>query len=421
MRSSHRSKRSSRRSFLVSSPSHQANQVIAWGALATSVACAFPHTAYADEAARDATPSSLAPAAGEPPRVSIAQPAYSDLVKGNTPIVIAVTPGSAPTKTIELLVDGVTASDGPQALPNVPSAQFNWDTTRKDSKGRLLFKDGLHRLTVRVTDEKGARGEAETQVYINNSRIPDAKAPSLQWMNIQSGDLLHGQVDFHLKASDNFGVKFVAITVNPVDAPDRRPSMRASLINRAPYVYKLDTTRLPDGVYVLSARALDMLQNEGEAQRITFGVANNGVNPTVIQQLDAVREAEQAKAPAKSGERLVKNTVPTKATTNASTRREAAMSGRARPSVAPPRVQSLSAPQITPPKVTAPQKTLVIKSPVATARIPKISHVAPSIAKTPEPKRQRPRVPLRKRLVRRLLLKLRLLHWRKLPPPAFRV
>ncbi|HVF84786.1 MAG TPA: stalk domain-containing protein, partial [Abditibacteriaceae bacterium] len=218
---------------------------------------------------------------GQGPRVSILQPSYSDLVRGETGVVIAVEAKGAPTKSVQLFVDGVSASDG-GAIPfeNLPTARFNWKTAQ--------FKDGKHLLTVRVTDADGFIGQADTQVYVNNSRTADTTAPKLQWKNVHNGDLLHGQANLELKASDTFGVKYIVITINSISSPDRMPPLRASLINREPYVYSLDTTRLPDGVYVLKARGHDVLQNQGETREVTFGVSNNGLNPTVVERLDEV-------------------------------------------------------------------------------------------------------------------------------------
>lgn len=291
-----RSHRSSRRLFRSHrfSSSSRALRMLAAGTLSGAFSSA--HIARADgSASPDSTTNAAAAAAassrlpqnalrqekGQGPRVSILQPSYSDLVRGETGIVIAVEANGAQTKSVQLFVDGVSASDG-GAIPfeNLPSAHFNWKTAQ--------FKDGKHQLSVRVTDANGFIGQADTQVYVNNNRTVDTTAPKLQWVNVHNGDLLHGQADLQLKASDTFGVKYIVITINSISSPDRMPPLRASLINREPYVYSLDTMRLPDGVYVLKARGTDVLQNQGETHQVTFGVSNNGLNPTVIERLDEV-------------------------------------------------------------------------------------------------------------------------------------
>ncbi len=316
---SHRSSRlaPSHRSILQRSrrlsPEARALRALAAGTLAGAIGS--PFIARADEANAPSTATNNASArleqlggnqnVGQGPRVSIVAPSYSDLVRGDTAIVIAVEASGSPTKSVQLFVDGVSASGG-GAIPfeNLPSAQFNWQTSK--------FRDGQHQLSVRVTDANGFIGQADTQVYINNSGQTTISAPKLNWMNVHDGDLLHGQADLQLQAGSGFGVKYIVITVNSIANPDRLPPLRASLINRAPYVYSLDTMRLPDGVYVLKARGYDVLQNEGETKQVTFGVSNNGLNPTVIERLSEVmskqkpeQDASTAQLPVASSTRNV--------------------------------------------------------------------------------------------------------------------
>lgn len=352
MRSSHPSLRRFASKRFSAHP--RAARVLAAGTLAGAIGSPFissPFIARADEApnATVAQMSNLrlaqivtAPQNGNGPRVSIVQPSYSDLVRGDTNVVIAVESLGAPTKSVELFVDGVSATNGAIAFSSLPSAQFNWKTGQ--------FKDGAHQLSVRVTDINGFIGQADTQVYVNNSRALDKTAPKLQWMNVHSGDLLHGQADLQLQASDDFGVKYIVITVNSISSPDRMPPLRASLINRAPYVYPLDTARLPDGVYVLNARGYDVLQNAGETKQITFGVSNNGLNPTVIERLDAVLDKHKNDA-----------TVAPKSNANSADGMKAQTRHEAR--VAPTRVSSTP---IAPTQKT-PSRLLTNATPIATA------------------------------------------------------
>ena len=353
------------------STAHLAGSVLALGALA-SVSILNADAARADAIRADvATPESqaaprLAQAnlaqAGIAPRVTIVQPAYADLLKGNANIVIAVDAKGSATKSVQMFVDGVSATEGPIPLNGLNSAQFDWKTS--------TVKDGLHRLIVRVTDENGLRGEAETQVYINNSRTRDTSSPTLKWQNVRSGEMLHGQAELQLGASDNFGVKYIVITVNPIDNPDRTPALRASIINRAPFTYSLDTTRLPDGIYVLNARGYDVLDNEGATQRVTFGVSNNGLNPTVLEQLkEVIASTKLDGKPAKSAA----TKKPTSSTRTSSTRVETetkpATSTRAALRIKPPVAKTPSAK--TPPAKT-PQAVADNKTEIAKVTAPKV-------------------------------------------------
>ena len=342
-RPNRRERRASRFSRASQSSSQFAGGMLAFGALASAF-----HTDSARAEAVAAAPSAPRSSVHNiAPRVTILQPSYADLIKGTTQIVIAVETKGAPTKNVEMFIDGVSATGGAAALAGLNSAQFDWRTT--------TVKDGLRRLTVRVTDENGLRGEAETQVYINNSRKADKTAPTLNWQNVRNGELLHGETKLQLGASDNFGVKYIVITVNPIDQPDRTPALRASLINRAPFEYSLDTTRLPDGVYVLNARAYDMLDNEGSTQRVTFGVTNNGLNPTVIERLNEVLAAEKPVASSTRSSEIATKALP---------KIEPKANARApKPQVAMPQAAKL--PTSKPQAVVAPIKSIVVPRVVA--------------------------------------------------------
>jgi hypothetical protein len=140
------------------------------------------------------------------PRVTIVQPGYNDVLKGKSSILINIDAKRYPAASVEMFVDGKSATGGPLAIDKATSVPFNWDTA--------LFADGPHRLTVRVTDSQGFRSDAEVQIYINNGRKADNDKPTLRWLNVRPGDLLRGDKIFQLEAADNFGIKYVWMSVN---------------------------------------------------------------------------------------------------------------------------------------------------------------------------------------------------------------
>lgn len=212
------------------------------------------------------------------PQVQLLQPGYSATLKGtDVPIVVKISGRKFAPKSLELFVDGLNASNGALALDSSPTVELKWDTT--------LFPDGVHRLTVRVTDVQGFIGQSETQVFINNKGTVDTSAPVLSWLNINDGDRLKGEVSIQLKASDNFGVKYIFVSINPAITPTRKPPLRQYLVNRPPYAFSFDTTKVPDGIYVLDALAWDALENEGKAPTRTFGVLNNALNSTIMNDM----------------------------------------------------------------------------------------------------------------------------------------
>jgi hypothetical protein len=222
------------------------------------------------------------------PVVRILQPSYADLLRGSVPVLIAVESTRYAPQTVEMFVDGRSATGGAVPLEAQPSAAFNWDTS--------LFADGAHRLTVRVTDTQGFIGQAEVMTYINNGKKLDAPPPALAWLGLAQGEILRGEVNIQLDALGDFGVKYIFVSINPAATPQRKPALRQYLLNRPPYVFPFDTSKVPDGMYVLDALAWDALEQEGRAPTRTFGVLNNSLNPTWMAEITQIREAARTEA-----------------------------------------------------------------------------------------------------------------------------
>lgn len=215
------------------------------------------------------------------PTVTILSPQYSDLIKDKTQVLIAVKTTNYAPEFVEMFVDDRPVTYDPVnktskvRLESVPSAAFDWVTTR--------FTDGPHNLKVRVTDTQGFIGEADVTVYINNGTGRDTTAPVLEWLNIQSGQVLSGKVDVQLQAVDDYGVKYVIVVLNSTETPDRKPPAGAWFMNRPPYTVRLDTRTLPDGTYVMKGTGYDVRENEGYSLPLFFGISNNAINATTIQ------------------------------------------------------------------------------------------------------------------------------------------
>ena len=206
------------------------------------------------------------------PVVTILSPHYNDQLKGAAQVLVAVQARKNTPSTIELYVDGRLASDPGMALPGYPSANFAWETSK--------FSDGLHRLSVVITDTQGFRGGADVNVYINNNKVVDLTPPDLQWLNVRPNQTWSGKVDFQVKAVDNFGVKYLIISLNPASTPDRKPPAFSWGLNRPPYSISWDSRKLPDGLYSLRATAFDALENEGNSPAVTIAINNHSINPT---------------------------------------------------------------------------------------------------------------------------------------------
>ncbi len=253
------------------SPVQVATQALAFGAMTCAVLGVAPF------APLSATPAQAAEADARGPIVSILSPQYSAELKGTVQILVGIEARKNTPQTVELLVDGQSASNGAMALQSYPSANYNWDTS--------LFADGPHRLTVIVTDTQGFRGSADVNVYINNKNLRDLTPPALEWLSAKNGDTWRGLVDVKLKVSDNFGVKYLLLTLNPAATPDKKPAAFAWFLNRPPYSATFDSRKAPDGVYTLRALSYDALENEGSAPSINVTIANNSINPTTMPRV----------------------------------------------------------------------------------------------------------------------------------------
>ncbi len=271
------------------------------------------------------------------PQVQILQPAYQDVLKSSAQILIAVKVQKFNPQFVELFVDDKPATPGPLPFKEMPSAQFNWDTK--------LFADGPHKLMVRVTDTQGFRGWAEVNVFINNKRKIDTTPPSLKWQNTKSFEQLSGTASIQLDALDNFGVKWLFISLAKAGEPNQK--LRSWMLNRPPYTVKLDTTQVPDGVYQLSAKAYDSFEQEGEAPSLTLGIVNSAINATTVgDMLAGLKRVEESNkkpaAPARTGRRFTIEAPGTEAPENA---------GSSRIQVAAPAPSKSSAPSA--PKLAA--------------------------------------------------------------------
>jgi hypothetical protein len=252
------------------------------------------------------------------PQVQILQPTYQEVLRGNTKILIAVKARKFNPQSVEMFIDDKPNSSGPLALSGLVSSQFNWPTAD--------LTDGPHKLTVRVTDVQGFRGWAEVNVYINNGKKVDSLPPSLGWLNLDPFQQLSGQADIQLQATDNFGIKWIIVTVNPASEPNKKPALRSWLLNKPPYRVKFDTSRVDDGLYQFSAKAWDSFEQEGVANPLTVGIINRGgINATTIEEmLKTMRQMNPAPRP------LLANTLK-------------------------PNVEAPSAPKAAPPIVTRPK------------------------------------------------------------------
>ncbi len=227
------------------------------------------------------------------PLVQIVRPGYNDVLKGKYRILIQVTARKYNPQSVEMFIDDVAATTGPLEISSFASSSYDFDTRQ--------LTEGRHKLTVRVTDSQGFRGWSEVTVFVNNKGVVDTQAPDLRFVGIEPFEELSGSIKLEVNAADDFGVKMLQILVSPADTPNK-PAY-SWMMNQPPYSVNLDTINknIPDGLYVLKALAFDSLDQQGEAAPLTFGIVNNQINATRVQDmLDGQRQMQKVLA----GEKL---------------------------------------------------------------------------------------------------------------------
>ncbi len=233
-----------------------------------------------------AEPTLLAANETTGPTISFQQPTHADQLNGKAQISIRIQGRRYPAKWVELLVDDYAATKGgPVQLEAsmLPVAHFEWDTR--------VYADGPHKLSVIVTDSQGFKGRSDVQVYINNKGGQDIIPPTVRWFNVRNGDVLRGEFPVQVEATDNFGVKWVIVSLNPAISPNMKPALRSALLNIPPYIFRLNTSGLPASRYVLNAEAFDALDNRGAAPPIEVLIGNGNytlISPRIPDQTGTV-------------------------------------------------------------------------------------------------------------------------------------
>ncbi|HEY0075009.1 MAG TPA: stalk domain-containing protein [Abditibacteriaceae bacterium] len=267
----------------------------------------------------EAAPALLAANNANGPVIAFKRPTHADQLRGKEQISVAIDKkGRYPAKWIELMVDDYAATKGgPVQLTEemLPIARFEWDTR--------VYADGPHKLSVIVTDSQGFKGRADVQVYINNKGENDIIPPTVRWLNVRNGDVIRGEFPVQVEATDNIGVKWVLVSLNPAISPTLKPALRGALLNIPPYIFRLNTKNLPASRYILNAEAFDARDNRGVATPVEvligpnlIGNPVNGLNFPSPKSIEiptpsATNSGEEgANGTGKSAEPPVENTGP---------------------------------------------------------------------------------------------------------------
>ena len=207
------------------------------------------------------------------PRVVILKPTFGDVVKGKEfPLAVQFLAGKHKLALIELLVDdqlvGGLDEKGIAKFVEANQASFSWDTTR--------LKDGIHKLTVRVTDSENLRSTMSVHVAVVNMTI-DRTAPMITFLQPRD-QVLRGRVQVTVQAKDNFGVKSISVYIVSPSLPQPRFLASAITGNRdltQTCDFTLNTWDFPNGNYLLFAEVEDFMSNLKISKPIRIRIAND--------------------------------------------------------------------------------------------------------------------------------------------------
>jgi hypothetical protein len=192
-----------------------------------------------------------------PPTVSILSPGNGATVSSTISITAsAASPGAI--TSVQYKLDGVNL--GP-ALTNSPYT-YSWDTTK--------VGNGSHTLSAVATDTTGQTTTSDpVTVTVSNT----APAPTVSITSPANGATVANTVNLTASASSTVGIASVQFKLNG-------SNVGPALVT-APYTYALDTTKIVNGTYSLTAVATDTLGQATTSAAITLTIKNTVTNVTL--------------------------------------------------------------------------------------------------------------------------------------------
>ncbi len=248
--------------------------------------------------------SIAAPVVLASPVVSIREPSHGQVVEGQIVIDVAYrTDSEEPVTRIDLLIDGDLVRQYSLSTPRLQGTQsFQWDFSSKPG--------GTYSISARAVDAAGAVGSATISVSVQTARTrtPDRRDGIPPVINIYypaHGSVVSGEVEIKAEASDDSGVKYVFFYING--------RVHKIIMNAPPWVDRWDTTRVPDGKYVLQAKAMDEAENVGRSAEVTVVVQNHDMTLAAPESIEEQVGTTEPRAPA-IGTRPPAQTTPVETT-----------------------------------------------------------------------------------------------------------
>jgi hypothetical protein len=125
-----------------------------------------------------------------------------------------------------------------------------------------------------VTDNQGATGSATVTITVNAA--PDTTAPTISITSPTNGQTISQTKVITVNASDNVGIDRVDFYRSTSGGTQATVLMGASAVS--PYSYTWNTTTVPNGNYVIAAKAYDAANNSATSALVSV-IVNNTVSP----------------------------------------------------------------------------------------------------------------------------------------------
>lgn len=199
----------------------------------------------------------LALATTSPPKVTFLSPANGAAVSGVVKVVVSFSASSEqPVGKVELYLDRQLLEESELNPPLLSGEQVYFLNTVK-------LANGPHSLLARAYSGSDV-GESAITIYINNGS-EDTTPPIVEILSPKDQAKVSGKVEVKIKALDDNEVKYVMLFIN-----DKFKFLK----NYPPFNDIWDTTRYPNGPYILQAFAYDSADNKGESKPVKVIVDN---------------------------------------------------------------------------------------------------------------------------------------------------
>lgn len=177
---------------------------------------------------------------------------------------------------VELLMDGARVQE--RTLDEYRTrgiCSFIWDASG--------YANGKHKVTVKLYSGEKLIGSTSGTFKVANQSL-DGTPPTIEYFNIKPGQLLKGQVEVQLRATDDSGTApLVSIFID---------SQLKLIKNSPPYAYLWDTTLYDDGMHVVEAWAYDASGNRTVAKSVQVAIKNQ------MAPVELAQKVKPAKTPA---------------------------------------------------------------------------------------------------------------------------